>query len=153
MFQQKKVLAKSRLTVLKVTQIQVCACNLYIKSDNLIFSNLNIFSKSTVESIYPSHKLLLELTRALCIRSFTVLLPLLPIVIDLRWYASCSFLFCISSVSVYFCQGSTKPSPLITARNGNLLLTKRMLFEPTDKQEVSSFGTAEHLSNIQKRFQ
>lgn len=33
-FQQKKFLAKSKVTVLKVTQIQECACNIYIKSDN-----------------------------------------------------------------------------------------------------------------------
>lgn len=109
---------------------------------DLFFRDLNTFSKSTVESIYSSLKLLFELTHAytfkICIKSFTSL-PWLPIFKDLCRYAGCSFLFRVSSVSVYFCQRSTKSSPLITARNGNLLLTKRRLFKPTDKQNLSLF--------------
>lgn len=103
---------------------------------DLIFSDLNTFSKSTAESVYSSLKLLFELTHAYTLRfasSHSQVYHCCLFLKDLRWYAGCSFLFCVSSVSVYFCQCSTKSSPLITARNGNLLLTKRMLFKPTDK--------------------
>lgn len=107
---------------------------------DLIFSDHNTFFKSMVESTYASLKLLLTLayTSKICIKSFTSL-PLLPIFRHLCWDAGCSFLFCISSVGIYFCQCSAKPSPLITARNCNLLWTKITLFKPTNIYKQSCF--------------